>query len=87
MQHVNTRKLTKQLNQALRRSWVILQEKERHLVHNAGEYKVEEIDEAPIDELIETVEQFLDDVKATREKSNRRKHLQFNISTHGKVND
>jgi len=69
MQHVNTRKLTKQLNQALRRSWVIIQEKERHLSNYAHQKNLEQDSEAPIDELIQTVEQFLDEVKATRDKS------------------
>jgi len=71
MHRVNTRKLTKQLNQALRRSWVIIQEKEKHITHYGSYYGVEDAEEAPIDDLIQTVEQFLDEVKATREKSNR----------------
>lgn len=69
MYYVNTRKLTKQLNQALRRSWVILQEKERHLNQHAH-LNASNDEEHPIDELIETVEQFLDDVKATKHKTN-----------------
>jgi len=68
MQHVNTRKLTKQLNQALRRSWVIIQEKERQLIHYSSK-KFEDENEAPIDEFIQTVEQFLKEVKATRQRT------------------
>jgi len=75
MQYVNTRKLTKQLNQALRRSWVIIQEKERHLTYYARPKSREEECEAPIDEFIETVEKFLDEVKATRNKSNKYREI------------
>jgi len=75
MHRVNTRKLTKQLNQALRRSWVIIQEKEKHITHHGSDYSMEEAEEAPIDDLIQTVEQFLDEVKATREKSNKLQHI------------
>ena len=68
MHQVNTRKLTKQLNQALRRSWVIIQESEKQITEDAREAMPRDEAGTPIDELIRTVERFLDDVKATRNR-------------------
>ena len=78
MHTINTRKLTKHLNQALRRSWVIIQEQERNLAND--ETFNDATVEYPTDELIRTVEQFLVDIKATRtntEKTGKLKQFRY----------
>ena len=62
--NIRTQKLTQNINQALRCTWVMAKEQERLQRYDIRGNEI--ADTGPVDELIKTVEQFLADVKATR---------------------